>query len=77
MADDATLLPIWTVYDHPLDFPYGFVARKFDISGDGPVPTTDVLGAVTLAELRLQLPDGLTRIPRLHGDDPKIVEIWL
>src|SRR5215831_9442640 len=39
--------------------------------------TGDMFTAATLAELRVLLPPGLTRVPRMQGDEPQIVEVWL
>lgn len=66
-------LPIWTIYDHPLDFPAQFVARLSVMDR----PTAKVLKGDTLDALRAQMPHGLTCIPRSPGDDPVIVECWL
>jgi hypothetical protein len=44
----------WTIYDHPADYPHGYVARKFLI-GQGrrePLPTNDVLVSDKLDTLR-------------------------
>jgi hypothetical protein len=38
-----TGLAIWTVYDRPSDYPDRYVARCFDVSGDGAFPTGNVL----------------------------------
>jgi hypothetical protein len=67
-------LPIWTIYDHPTDFPDSFVARKFVFGR----PTDAILTAPTLDELRRKLADiGLVALTRSPGDDPKIVETWI
>ena len=64
---------IWVIYNHPLDYPDGYVARKFI----GETPTNDVKIGGFLDELRAQLPPGLTRFDRFPGDDPVIEETWL
>jgi hypothetical protein len=74
-ADDA--LALWTVYDHPSDFPDRFVARLSLISRTGTVVTNETVSAATLAELRDRLPPGLHRLDRDPSDDPVIVETWL
>lgn len=71
------LLSIWTVYDHPRDYPASFVARRSEVI-DGVVQVTaDMFVADTLDELRALLPPGLYRLPRFPGDQPHIVEVWL
>jgi hypothetical protein len=70
-------LRIWTIYDHPSDFPDCFIARMSLVSVDGLVPTREIITAATLEELRSQLPGGLYRLNRHPDDDPVIVEVWL
>ena len=66
-------LSLWTIYDHPRDYPRCFVARRYELDQ----ATADVLTAGTLADLRAKLPPGLTRLERAEGDDAKIVEVWI
>jgi hypothetical protein len=82
MSDDA--LPIWTVYDHPRDFPHCYVARKFLIGEESGAalildwPTDEVITADTLDEIRELLERrGLTCFQRAPEDDPVIVETWI
>lgn len=63
----------WVVYDRPLDFPDAAVARKFL---DG-VPTTELLTAATLAELRKLQPDYVVSITRHPSDPASVVEVWI
>lgn len=68
------MIDIWTVYDHPSDWPDWYVARRFD----GEEPTDDMLMNRSLAALRDSLADmGLTCLARSQEDDPVIVETWL
>lgn len=67
------MIDIWTVYEHPRDLPDWFVARLW-ISDQ---PTTTVIKAKTLDELRALLPQGMSMMPRHELDDPCIVETWL
>jgi len=67
---------IWTVYDHPSDYPDCFVARRFELD----TPTGDVITAPTLAALRAKLEvmaDVGYCLPRDPRDDPNIVECWI
>lgn len=66
-------LPIWVIYDSPIDLPDRFVARKWLLN----MPTTKLLQSKTLDGLREKLPLGLVRMPRDVQDDPKIVESWI
>lgn len=65
-------LEIWTVYDHPRDFPDEFVARLW-INDQR---TDTLVRGRTLDEVRELIPFDLTRMPRMEGDDPVIVETW-
>ena len=72
-------LAMWTIYDHPSDYPNNFVARKFVI-GDGsePVITKEMMVCPSLTAIREMLAElGLSCITRSEDDDPKIVETWL
>ena len=50
-----TALSMWTVYDHPSDYPRGFIARRFEVDGKGSRATRDVLTSDDLDVLRGQL----------------------
>lgn len=70
---------LWTIYDHPADYPEYFVARKWLIwNTTGEVEMTDeVLLNADLEALRKLLPYGLYRLSRTPKDDPCIVEVWI
>lgn len=74
-------LRIWTIYDHPLDWPEFYVAREFAIGmrdDREPEPTDNLMMARNLDELRATMRfHGLTVIPRDESDDAGIVESWL
>jgi hypothetical protein len=72
MASQAPL-PIWVVYDSPVDLPGRFVARKW--LNDH--PTGELLQGKSLNEVREKLPLGLYCVKRDPSDDPKIVESWI
>ena len=74
----ADALTIWTVYDHPSDFPNGFIARRFEVDATGARPTDDVMRSADLQPLRnILLDKGLTCLARNENDEPQIVESWL
>jgi hypothetical protein len=74
----SELLSIWTIYDHPSDYPSLFVARRFVVDASGPQATTEHIGWHDLDELRaMMMGAGLTVLTRSPGDDPKIIESWL
>ena len=71
-------LQMWTVYEHPADYPLAYVARMFEVDAAGPRPTKHVIVEATLPGVRAHLMMmGLTSIPRSAGDDARIVETWL
>lgn len=70
-------LRLWTIYDHPADFPEVFVVRGFTAEVGGPIADRHVRTATTLDGARSLVPPGLVCIARYPTDDPKIVETWL
>jgi hypothetical protein len=70
-------LHMWTVYDHPSDYPDGYIARLFIIDSRNPRATSVSVTAPTLEEVRKLLPPGLYRLHRSPEDEPQIVETWL
>lgn len=64
---------MWTVYDHPTDYPNGFIARRFTLDG----PTSNTVTGATLEAVRAAIPQGLVCLPRAGSDDKVIVETWL
>ncbi len=72
------ILNMWTVYDHPTDYPDFFVARRHEVTAQGSVPTREIMLAKGLGELRAELfARGLTVLTRDRDDDARIVEVWL
>jgi hypothetical protein len=67
------MIDVWIVYDSPSDFPGCYVARRFKMDK----PTSDVLTAATLDDLRALLPPGLIRLERTEHDQPHLVEVWV
>lgn len=72
---------MWVVYDHPLDIPTQWVARRWVLEPGAPemVPTNDTLVGGTLEELRKFLGEKLFlhRLNRDPNDDPCIAETWI
>jgi len=72
-------LEMYTVYDHPKDYPEAFVVRRFRITKDGPLPDDRFLfisiDLDTCRELMMMMQ--LTRVMRDADDDPVILETWL
>lgn len=76
-AQDKGALNIWTVFDRPKDFPESYVARRFEVTAAGSVPTDDIFQG-ELSSLRENFRRcGLTCLTRQEQDEPQIVECWL
>jgi hypothetical protein len=70
-------LPLWTVYEKPLDHPEGFIARRFESGKGGATPTQDTLIGDLEAIRDTLLRAGLVKLAREPGDEPQIVETWV
>lgn len=62
-------MPIFAVYDNPLDFPGRFVVRLFNLQE----PTVYCTLSSTKEEAFATIPKGLTFLPRQNGDEPQLV----
>jgi len=78
-AHIAGQLTMWTIYDHPSDFPNVYVARcHIATPPDQAGPTEHTLECTDLQFIRAAMVGaGLTCLMRAQTDDPKIVETWL
>lgn len=72
---------IWTLYDHPQDYPGCFVARAYGMMTGLPLADEPAITAATVEELRTKVqarsPHVLERIERDPEDDDHIIESWL
>lgn len=76
-ARDRGLLSIWTVYDHPADFPDTYVARRGEVGKGVYGPTNDVVTG-DLADIREAMETcGFICTPRADVDPMNIVESWM
>lgn len=71
------VLPMWTIYERPTDYPDGFVVRRCVASKDGVVHDLEAQYAPTLEEARKHIPPGLYNLGRQPDDDAVIVEVWI
>lgn len=80
------VLNMWIIYDHPKDFPEGYLARRCEIGQTSELgPKGEVSPRFTgdiiigqLADLRKNFSRcGLVCLTRDPSDDPVIVETWL
>lgn len=70
-------MELWTVYDHPSDFPHCYVARKFLATGNKIEATGDIIESHDLQALRDVLAhEGLIPIARSPYDDANVIETW-
>jgi hypothetical protein len=71
------VLSMWTIYNHPRDFPDSYVARRYEIAIK-PIATDDMIVGRELNPLRnVMIEAGLTVITRNEEDDALIIETWL
>lgn len=75
-AQGLGMLPMWTIYDHPSDYPLHFVVRSYLVNRGGEHDSHIAL-AETLEEARGLIPSGQTCLGRQPGDEPQIVETWI
>jgi hypothetical protein len=66
----------YSIYDHPDDYPDGFVVREWLVTA-GDVQAGTASTAASLEEARKLIPAGAERTDRAPSDDPKIVETWI
>lgn len=71
-------LRVWTIYDHPRDFPDYFVAREWLINRGESFPSGNVAASNSLDALRaMMMKTGLVCLGREPGDDALIIETWV
>lgn len=72
---------IWTLYDHPKDYPDCFVARAYGMMTGLPLADEPAITAATVEELRAKVqarsPHVLDCLGRHPDDDDNIIESWL
>jgi len=66
---------MWTIYDHPSDFPEVYVARLWE--GDRATDEHIVRAELTDLRIEVQRRGATGRLPRSLADDPVILEVWL
>jgi hypothetical protein len=76
-----SIMSLYTIYDHPSDFPDAIVVRRFTVDvACGLVPTGDRWNCKDLDSARAVVRDllpGAVCFPRWAEDDPVILETWL
>lgn len=75
---DGGGLPMFTITDHPRDYPEHFVARLHVIAGTASGVQGFAILETDLNALRKTMRDlGLVRLERAPSDDSVIVETWI
>lgn len=80
MEQQADDLVMWTVTDHPSDYPNCYVARKTLVRSGvaDPIMTNDIVLSPDLEGLERMLANqGMVKLMRAPEDDPVIVGVWL
>lgn len=73
----AEAVAIYTIYDHPRDFPAAFVVREWRVTEAGPVPGRAWRSA-TLDGARRRVPAQASHcLARDPEDDRTVVETWI
>ena len=75
MDDQPQEFKLFAIYDHPEDYPYGFVVREWIVTGGGTM-AGEGYTAATLEEARGLLPAGVALISGRDPQEPTIVETW-
>lgn len=67
----------YAIYEHPIDYPEGYVVREWYVSAEGPEPGP-AKTADTLDEAHALLPDGVQLVED-HGTppEPQLIEVWM
>jgi hypothetical protein len=74
----SAVLALWVVFDRPLDFPRHVVVRCQRVGPAGIEHAAIACLYGSLAEMQTDFADtGLAWLPRMPGDMPFIVGVWL
>jgi len=75
--DLKTALKQYAIYEHPRDYPDGYVVRDWLVTRGGDVLPGDSQRAESLDAARALLPPGATKVSGPDLDDPTIIEVWM
>jgi hypothetical protein len=71
------LVTQYAIYEHPSDYPEGFVVREWYVTSEGAEPGP-AQQAKTLEEARSLLPEGATKVEEGRTpNEPQIIEVWM
>lgn len=80
MVAPIPILPMWTVYKNPSDYPGKFVVRRAASIATPPFALHDrkpLIVCDSLEQARAAIPEGAHNLSRMPGDDPNIYEVWV
>ena len=69
-------ITLYTIYDHPSDYPQYYVVRRWYVFAGFAYPSPCLTLAETLEGAREALPGGLVNLGRDGEHDPVILEVW-
>lgn len=75
-SERGRALDLFTIYDHPRDYPESFVVRHWTLCAGILIPGERLAVVPTLADARAAIPSGLENFGRDETDDPAITETW-
>lgn len=77
-AGVEVVLTQYVIYDHPADYPTGYVVRAWHIVSGRSEPVADAQAwyVPDVETARAIVPEGLVNIGRYSNDDDKILEVW-
>lgn len=71
-------LPMWVIYENPVEAPGQFVVRRWAVPAGGGDPVADDGHTEpTLYLARRHVPAGSVRMEPSLDDDPAICEVWI
>jgi hypothetical protein len=73
---DEPLIKQFVIYQHPLDYPNGYVVREWHLSA-GKVLAGEGRTAQSLEDARKLIPADTRRIQGQDPHEPNIVEVWM
>jgi hypothetical protein len=74
--NDANQIVQYAIYEHPEDFPEGYVVRRWLIINATPQAGKSTRFA-TADQARASLPAGVVLLKGIIDPDPHIIEVWM
>jgi hypothetical protein len=77
VSDDRQRVKTFAIYEHPLDYPIGYIVREWYGDAEGKSEPGSAWAAATIEDARSLLPEGSVRIAGRDPKDPVIAEVWM